>query len=288
MPSGVTGTEPPLGIVAGSGELPNVIAEAISGSGRSVFIIRIEGFAATSLDSWNGINASLGELGKTMSALRDAGCQRVVFVGKIDRPNLRTLKLDAFGQASLPRLLLASGNGDDALLTSLAGLFEAEGFELCAPGDLVPDLMSPRGHFAGPMPDDQVRSDFKKAWRIAGLTGAEDIGQGCVVADGVVLAIEAAEGTDAMLQRVATLPLELRGQSGNRRGVLVKRAKPGQDRRMDLPVIGMDTLRLAEKAGLGGIGIEAGGSLIVGMDQVANLATRLGLTLAGLGPNGQP
>ncbi len=278
---------PPLGILAGAGELPIVIAEALSEGGRAVFIVRIEGFASERLGRWNGISASLGELGRTISALRGAGCRSVVFAGKVDRPDLRTLKLDAFGQASLPGLLLAAGSGDDTLLSALARLFETEGFDPVAPLDVAAGLACATGHLAGPSPDDLIAADFAKGWRIAGLIGAEDIGQGCIVAGGLVLAVEAAEGTDEMLRRAASLPLSLRGRKGGRRGVLVKRAKPGQDRRMDLPVIGRDTVRLAAEAGLAGIGIEAGGSLVVGRESVFEAARALGLTLAGLGPDGR-
>ncbi|MEL6325153.1 MAG: UDP-2,3-diacylglucosamine diphosphatase LpxI, partial [Pseudomonadota bacterium] len=252
----------PIGLIAGRGGLPLSVAQEAERSGRSVFVVKLEGFAEPGLDAFPGTHASIGELGKTQAALREAGCEEVVFAGKVDRPDMAKLRIDARGQAALGTLVPAATKGDDGLLTALIDLFERDGFKIVGPEGVSSSFLAPSGVMVGLDLADQVRADFVKAYEIAGLIGGADIGQGVVVCQGVVLAVEAQEGTDAMLERVATLPLAVRGAPDRRRGVLVKRARPQQDRRMDLPAIGPETLKNAAAAGLLGVGVEAGAALI--------------------------
>ena len=270
-----------LGIIAGGGALPVALARHLAPE-REVFIVRLSGFADAALGSYAGVDMNIGEIGGVMDALRAVGCRRMVFVGAVRRPDFSTLRLDEAGQRHLPVLIEAAKGGDDALLSCLVDIFTREGFDVVGAETLCPELLCPAGLIAGTPPDARTLGDLSKAMRIARLIGSEDIGQGCVVADGLVLAVEAQEGTDGMLKRLADLPLAVRGTPERRRGVLVKCAKPDQDRRIDLPVVGAQTVEMAARAGLAGIGLEAGSCLIVERTAVLDMARAQELFVIGL------
>jgi DUF1009 family protein len=211
--------------------------------------------------------------------LRQSDCDAVCFAGIVTRPDFSALKPDLKGMAFLPQALAAAARGDDALLRAIVGFFEKEGFTVIGANDIADELLVEPGLIGAIAPDETARSDAAKALHIAGVTGAEDIGQGAVVCNGLVLAVEAQEGTDQMLARVAGLPAELRGDALDRKGVLAKRPKPGQERRIDLPVIGVSTVEGAAKAGLAGIVIPAGGAMVLGRDAVGRAADAAGLAV---------
>jgi DUF1009 family protein len=271
----------PIGIVAGGGALPVVLARRLDQK-QAVFVVRLAGFADAALEAYSGTEVNIGEIGGAIRALRTAGCQKLVFAGAVRRPEFGALKLDEVGRRHLPRLGVAAQKGDDALLSCLVEIFKDESFDVLGVQDLCPELLCSAGLIAGERPDQQALTDLAKALRIARLIGAEDIGQGCVVANGLVLAIEAQEGTDGMLQRLSDLPPAVRGTPELRRGVLVKCAKPTQDMRIDLPVIGRHTVENAARGGLLGIGLEAGSCLIVDREAVEELARAHGLFVIGL------
>lgn len=271
----------PIGIVAGGGALPVVLARRLDPN-QAVFVVRLAGFADAGLDAYSGTEVNIGEIGGAISALRTAGCQKLVFAGAVRRPEFSALRLDEVGRTHLSRLSAAAQKGDDALLSCLVEIFSDEGFAVIGVQDVCPEFLSSAGLIAGERPDQQALSDLAKALRISRLIGAEDIGQGCVVANGLVLAMEAQEGTDGMLRRLSDLPLAVRGTPELRRGVLVKCAKPAQDTRIDLPVIGKDTIENAARAGLVGIGLEAGSCLIVDREAVVEMARAHGLFVIGL------
>ena len=160
-------------------------------------------------------------------------------------------------------------------------MFEGEGFEIIGADEAAGNLKARKGLLAGPAPSEQHLSDLKKAAHIALEIGRLDIGQGAIVADGLVLCVEAQEGTDDMLHRCAELPQAVRGDRSDKRGVLVKRPKPQQERRVDLPAIGLATVEGAVAAGLAGIGFEAGGALILDEVNTIDRANELGLFLYG-------
>ena len=275
-----------IGIVAGRGALPEAVARSVERAGQSVFVLRLAGMADPALSQFPGTERALGQIGHAIEALKTAGCARICFIGKVDRPDLTQLNIDAFGLANLEALIAAARTGDDALMRAVAGIFEAEGLPVVGLERVAGDLIAPPGALVGETASGQLADDLKKAFEVAGVLGAQDIGQACVVCEGVVLAVEAQEGTDHMLSRIIELPLELRGTSEARRGVLVKRAKPGQDRRLDLPVIGPGTVDLVAAAGLAAIGVEAGASLISNRTEVIRSAEHIGLGVFGLGPDG--
>ena len=274
----------PLGLIAGLGELPVVIAQNAVATGQGVFVLRLKGFEEPGLSHFPGMTVGIGEVGIVIDALRSAGCQDVVFAGNVSRPDFRNLKLDFRGMALLPRVIAEARKGDDALLRVLVTEFEKAGFRVIGSEAAHANLLAPAGLLAGPMPSPSELADIEVAARVAAATGALDIGQGCVVCDGLVLAVEAQEGTDEMLKRCAGLPAALRGTADARRGVLVKRPKPVQERRIDMPTTGVSTVVLAAQAGLAGIAIEAGGALMLDRAAMEARANALGVFIYGFSP----
>ncbi|WP_411818226.1 LpxI family protein [Hyphococcus sp. DH-69] len=265
-----------LGVIAGGNALPLTVAAATAARNEDIFFVRLKGLADPELDQYPGVDCALGEAGKIIRSLKDANCDAVLLAGMVQRPELKDLKVDWRGAAILPGLLAAASKGDGAILEFLVKTLESEGFIVIGVDEAVNDLLATEGAIGKVTPDAQSLSDIRKAAAVVRALGEFDIGQGAVVANGLVLAIEAAEGTDAMLDRCGTLPNNI--QAG---GVLVKRPKPGQELRVDLPVIGTETIRRAAAVGLSGIAIEASVALIVDRPKVIKLADQAGLFVYG-------
>ncbi len=264
-----------VGILAGSGDLPGMLVEACRAGGREPFVVAFNGFTDPGLvagtrHAWVDIAA----VGKTFQLLRQAGCQAVVLAGRMRRPALSTLRPDARGLLVLAKV--AAAGGDDAVLRVLVKELEGEGFRVLGADDLLEDLLAPPGALGAIAPTDAHRADIARGVAVARALGAVDVGHAVVVQQGIVLGVEAVEGTDALLRRCAELKRE--GQAG----VLVKLKKMGQDRRVDLPVIGPDTIAAVRAAGLAGVAIEAGGTLIVRRAEVVATATATGQFVYGL------
>lgn len=269
-----------LGIVAGGGDLPVALAEHCASTGAAYFVARIAPLASAALDVHPGASHGLGAMGARMQALREAGCDVLVFVGQVRRQDPRDLQLDEGGMAMVPALLAAAPQGDDALLRAVMAEHEKVGFRVIGAEEAMAGLLADAGAWGAILPSAADMKDIAKAARIAEAIGRFDVGQGVVVCDGLPLAVEAQEGTDQMLVRVAALPVEVRG-SDARRGVLVKRPKPIQERRIDLPVIGVRTIEGAAKAGLAGVAVEAGGALAVRRSEIIAAADAAGLFVYG-------
>jgi hypothetical protein len=202
----------------------------------------------------------------------------------VKRPDFGALKLDARAALMMPKILSAARKGDDALLRVLGEEHEKEGFRLVGADEVMASLLAPVGALGKIAPTEEQLEDIRKGAQVAAALGTWDVGQGCIVCDGLVLALEAQEGTDSMLGRVVMLPPEIRGTSDRRRGVLVKRPKPIQDRRIDLPTVGVPTVAAAASAGLAGIAVEAGGALILQREEMIARADALGLFVYGFAP----
>ena len=278
----------PLGLIAGFGELPVAIASHAVASGQGVYVLRLKGFEEPALTEYPGEVVGLGEIGHVIDKLKAAGCRDVVFAGIVKRPNFKDLKLDMRGAMLLPKVISEARKGDDALLRVLVGEFEKHGFNVIGSEEANRALLAPAGLIAGPEPTDGNLADMWHAARVAMAAGALDIGQGCVVCDGLVLAVEAQEGIDEMLKRCARLPEEIRGTPGARRGVLVKRPKPSQERRIDLPTTGVSTVELVAAAGLAGLAVEAEGALLLRRSEMEDAAERLGVFIYGFKPDDAP
>lgn len=271
----------PLGIIAGLGDLPVQVARAAVERGQGVYILRLKGFVEPALDRYPGQISGIAEIGKMFNALRTAGCKQVCFAGIVKRPDFQALKPDLKAIKLLPKAIAAARDGDDALLRFMVELFESEGFEVIGADQAAKSLKARAGLLAGPQPTEAQMRDLHKAAHVAAEIGKLDIGQGAIVADGLVLCVEAQEGTDLMLERCAALPGQIRGAATARLGVLVKRPKPQQERRIDLPTIGLKTIEGAAQAGLAGIGFEADGALLLNSEALQTRANELGLFLYG-------
>lgn len=271
-----------LGLIAGGGGLPLALADHCRQTGRPYFVIRLRGFADAALNVHPGEVAGIAEIGRIVKLTRDAGCEALCFAGLVRRPDFSALKPDLRGLAWLPGAVLAARDGDEALLRFLMSQFEKEGFAIEGAHQVRGDLALPLGTLGALSPQDEHSVDIAKAMKIARDAGSLDIGQAAVVCDGLVLAVEAQEGTDALLRRVAELPAALRGAPGRRKGVLAKIAKPIQEERVDLPTIGLATVEGADKAGLAGIVGVAGKTLVIDRDAVSLAADAAGLFVAGL------
>lgn len=274
-----------LGLIAGGGSLPVEIAQHCQRSGRPLFVIRLKGFAGSGLEPYAGAEVGLAELGKCFKALKRAGCEAVCLAGQVNRPDFSSLLPDLRGLAALPAAIAAAGKGDDALLRMLVGEFEKEGFAVEGAHDVMDDLGLGEGPLGRVAPGADHRADIVQALAAARAVGRLDAGQAAVVCRGLVLALEAAEGTDALLARVADLPLALRGRPDAPSGVLAKTPKPAQETRVDLPTIGPATVHAAARAGLAGIVGEAGRLLVLDRDGVIALADELGLFVVGVEPH---
>ncbi|PZU55134.1 MAG: DUF1009 domain-containing protein [Brevundimonas sp.] len=274
-------TRPKLGLIAGGGDLPQAVAQRCDAEGRDLYVVRLEGFADPHLTRWPGDDFGMAQIGAILKALKRSGCAAVCLAGIVNRPDFKTLKPDLKGASLLPGIVAAAAKGDDALLRKILSVFEAEGFAVEGADDILGGETLPAGALGAVTPTAEQMSDLKKALHIAEKSGEFDIGQGAVVCDGLVLAVEAQEGTDAMLDRVAALPADLRGRPGQARGALGKAPKPIQDLRVDMPVIGPRTLENAARAGLAGVGGVSGRLILIDRPAVIETADRLGLFVWG-------
>ncbi|HYG88247.1 MAG TPA: UDP-2,3-diacylglucosamine diphosphatase LpxI [Azospirillum sp.] len=267
---------PKLGILAGGGELPARLATAVRGAGREVFIVAFEGQTdPATVVGFDHLWSRLGAAGSIIDRLRGEGVGELVFAGPVRRPSLTELMPDW----RTTKFLMRVGTralGDDGLLRAVARELEDEGFRVVGLHDFLGELLTVAGPAGSRLPDEQAERDIARGVEVALELGRLDVGQGCVVQQGIVLAVEAVEGTDAMLDRVGAL----RRPGGG--GVLVKVRKPQQDARLDLPTIGTTTVEKAAAAGLVGIAVQVGGSLTVDRAAVGELADRLGLFVVGI------
>jgi UDP-2,3-diacylglucosamine hydrolase len=274
-----TGKPRTLGIIAGGGKLPGQVAAAAAAAGRRVFMVGLEGFAEPAvLAPWPHAVIRMTAAGRILAALRAHSCQDLVLIGPVRRPSLLGLRPDAEGARILARIGMAAFAGDDGLLGAVIRVLGEEGFRVIGAQDVVREVLAPAGVLTRSAPDDLALADIRRAIAVVRALGAADVGQGCVVQQGVVLALEAAEGTDAMLARCTALARPGPG------GVLVKLLKPGQERRADLPTVGLQTVHGAAAAGLRGVAFEAGGTILAERAAAIAAADAAGLFLLGLDP----
>tara|TARA_Y100000588_G_scaffold347339_1_gene396080 strand:- start:8297 stop:9181 length:885 start_codon:yes stop_codon:yes gene_type:complete len=267
---------PKLGIIAGGGELVSELCSACSESGRQYFVVGIRGNAdQSSLQGTPHKIIRLGAIGELVSELRKQAVEEIVMVGSIQRPTWQEVRPDLRALRLLPRFL-SGGQGDGDILRIAIMELENEGFRVIGVEQIMPDLLTPVGSIGRYSPSSQVRKDIALGLRVATTIGHLDIGQAVVVQQGLVLGVEAAEGTDSLIFRCGLL--SKRGE----KGTLIKVKKPLQDSRADLPTIGPYTVRRAQESGLGGIVLQARASLIVGRRKVIELADRHGIFVLGI------
>lgn len=261
-----------LAILSGSGSLPVMLAEAYPEATRVVFH-GVEHEMQPQLSEHR-----FEKLASLFEDLKSRGVTRVVLAGAMSRPALDPAQLDPFMMQLVPRLMAAMQGGDDAILRLIIAVFEEQGFEVTGAHELLPGMTVPEGLFAGPEPSDAILSDASRAADILLALSPLDIGQGTVVAGGLCLGIETLQGTDALLRFVGETPAHLRRGKG---GILLKAPKRGQDLRVDMPVVGPETVRNAAEAGLEGIVGAAGKVLIVDQEATRAALEDTGLFLMG-------
>lgn len=277
-----------VGVIAGRGALPAHLARTLSARGVPVVLAAMDGTTVENPENRPLIRFRVEKLGALFKALKTEGVGELVFAGGVQRPKLDPTRFDFKTMTLAARFVPALKAGDDGLLRTVIGIFEAEGFAVRAAHEIAPDLLPPEGVLTRAEPSERDRKDAARAARIVAALAGADVGQGAVVAQGQALAVEALPGTDAMLAWVAGAAGAVRPDPALGRGVLFKGPKPGQDRRIDLPAIGPATVAGAVAAGLAGIAIEAGGVMILDRDEAVAAADAAGLFLwvrpAGLAP----
>lgn len=271
-----------LGLIAGGGEMPRRIVEACRTAGRPVFVIALNGLtepalAAEAPHQW----LRMGAVSRILAALHQAGAGDLCLAGTFRRPSWRELMPDLRAARFLTRVGF-SGLGDDEAMRAVRAELEAEGFRLVTVAEVLAGWTAPAGLLTRAAPDPQALADIRRGLEVARTIGRLDVGQGAVVQQGIVLAVEAAEGTDAMLARCSTLKREGPG------GVLVKALKPQQDVGLDVPTIGVTTVRGAAAAGLRGIAVEAGRAMLVDPPAIAAAADDCGLFVFCLDKDAEP
>jgi hypothetical protein len=269
---------PKLGILAGRGELPRRIVEAAQASGREVFVIAFnsETDPATVADGAAHAWVDVAAVGRTIKLLKQADVKELVLIGPVGRPDFTKLKPDWHGAKLLPKIIRAARQGDDAIMKVVVEDLESQGFTILGAEAVLANLGAPGGSFGAHAPDARDQADIERGMAVVARLGQLDIGQAVVVRDGYVLAVEAAEGTDEMLRRCGQFRTE------ERAGVLIKRPKPEQERRVDLPTIGVPTVEGAAAAGLKGIAVEAGGALVTDRAAVTRAADAAGIFVCGI------
>jgi DUF1009 family protein len=286
MNSGVTvqlTDDGPLAVICGGGSLPFAVADAVAKRGRRVVLFAIQGWVDPErIAAYRHHWASFGQFGWFCRVARAEGCRDVVFIGSLVRPAIWQLRPDFKTLRLLPRILRIFRGGDDHLLSGIASIFEEHGFRLIGAHEIAPEILMPEGPLGREHPSSRDLADIRKGLELLNATSPFDIGQAVVVADERVIAIEAAEGTDRMLSRVAQLRRSGQLEGALDRGVLVKAAKRGQDRRLDLPSIGPQTIDGAKRAGLAGIAVTAGSTIVADPDRIGAAADREKLFVIGV------
>jgi DUF1009 family protein len=272
----------PVAIVCGAGVFPFAVADAASRRGRRVVLFALRGWADPQLVArfphhW----FALGQTATVIRHAREEGCRDFVFIGSLVRPSIRQLRMDFTTLRLLPRIFRLFRGGDNHLLSGLGQILEEQGLRVVGAHEIAPEILVPAGVLGRHRPSARDMADVALGGSLLDRMGPFDIGQAVVIADRRVLAIEAAEGTDQMLARVATMRAEGRISLPGPMGVLVKAPKPQQDRRYDLPSVGARTVDAAAKAGVAGIAVEAGGAISADLQDLIRAADAAGLFFIG-------
>jgi DUF1009 family protein len=274
----------PLGIVCGAGAFPIAVAEAVMRRGRPVLLLALKGFADPAVARFPHEWVPFGAFGTGLRRMREHGVRDLVVIGSVHRPRLREFRLDWTTLKLLPQLAKLYRGGDDHLLSGVGDLLDAQGFRLIGVSDVAPELLVPAGVLGMHRPSAEDESDIALGADLLRAIGRFDVGQAVVISARRILGVEAAEGTAGLLARIAKLRNSGRLKLPTPSGVLVKAPKPQQSRRIDLPAIGADTVAQAKDAGLRGIAVEAGGTIVADAAGMVRAADAAGLFVVGMPP----
>jgi hypothetical protein len=269
----MTGGGECLAIVAAGGSVPVHVAEAARAAGRPVFVIGLDGVADERLRAFPHEMLKWGQLGRARELLAERHVGDLVLIGTVkSRPDFANIKVDLGAVRLLPKVLALLVGGDDSLLRGVVKLIEDMGYRVVGAHEIAPDLVARRGFVVGRRLSAAARADVGVAFHAARAVGGLDIGQAVVSVGRRVVAVEGAEGTDALIERVGVLKASGRVKWTGRSGVLAKCARPNQDLRVDMPTIGPATVEAVARVGLAGIAIEAGRVMIADRPQTVALA----------------
>lgn len=267
---------PKLAIIAGNGSIPFYLIEECNKIGREYCLIIIEGHGKELSEKYEpDYIVSLSKMGRAVKYVKNIGIKHILMVGGVKRPSLKNIIPDLW-TAKFLTTISSKVSGDNSVLSKLTKALEREGFIIVAPEEVLPNLICPKGTLGKVKPNQQNNEDISTGYRIAKIIGANDIGQSIIIENGLVIAVEAAEGTDRMIKRSLNLKKEKKA------GVLIKVIKPMQDKRIDRPVIGIDTIKAVKKAGLDGIALESNEILILNYSDVILYADEEGLFVEGI------
>lgn len=274
-----------IAIVAGGGSIPVMVANNLADAGTPPFVAMLTGEADETLSKYEHMRISTALIGKLIAELKKKNIKKVVIVGSVQgrpkwtefRPDLITLKL-------MTRIAVVLRSGDNKLLSTAVNAIEEEGIKVIGVHEIFPHLLATEGEIAGTRPSQLQMNSILIGARAAAQLGELDAGQGVIVIGSRIVALEGAEGTDEMLERV--VDLRARGKLPQKAGgVLIKLCKPQQDKRVDMPTIGARTVHNAAKAKLDGIAVQAGNTLISNIEETIAGAQSAGLFIYGLSSN---
>ena len=273
----------PVGVIAGGGVMPFAVADSLVKRGIAPVMFALRGACDSErLDRFRHHWISVGQLGRATRLFRSEGCRDLIFIGTLARPALSEIRLD-WGTLRVLREVWASfRGGDDHLLSGIGRILERDGFRMVGIKDVAPDLLTPEGCLTRAAPDADASADIVLAREVLAALGPFDIGQAVVVINRHVVGVEDIEGTDGLLARIASLRQRGRIRAGEKRGVLVKAPKRGQDLRFDLPTIGPRTVEGAAEAKLAGIAVVAGNTLLAEPQAMIEQADAAGLFVTGV------
>ncbi len=265
-----------LGLIAGGGMMPVEIIKHCNEQGREIFAVGLEPFSwEEQLSGAPHIFAKIGEVGKILKAMAKNEVKEIVLAGGIKRPSLKELIPDWEGTKLIAKLAIKKMN-DNNMFLAVIDEIERHGFKVVGIEDVVPEMLFAEGVYGKVKPTSDDLDDIRRGITVAKALGAVDVGQAVVVQEGMVLAVEAIEGTDMMLSRAATVKKQ------GKAPVMVKILKPGQDTRTDLPAIGLQTIEQLKKYGIKGIAVEAGAILLIERDAVIQMANESGIFIIGM------
>lgn len=268
----------PLAVLAGGGVLPSIVAAAAVRSGRPVTVVAIRGEADPSIAVYPHRWVNWGDIGLLLTTLRSHGTRELVMVGRIGaRPDYEEIELDRGGRLTRRAIVEIFRGGDNSVLSGAVRLFESRGFRVLGAHEIARELVAASGWMTRTQGVAEDLGDGDLAFAAAKAIGAMDVGQAAVAVDGRIVALEGAEGTDGMLERVADLKFAGKITARPRAGVLAKCAKPHQDLRVDMPTIGPETIKAAKAAGLAGIVVETGHVMVAEREATIRRADSLGL-----------
>ncbi len=273
----------PVGLIAAGGVMPFAVADSLVARGIDPVLFALKGACdPVAVTRFRHHWISVGQLGRAVKLFRSENCRDLVFIGTLVRPALSEIRLDWGTLRVLGRVWAAFRGGDDHLLSGIGRILEQDGFRMVGIRDVAPDLLMPEGCITRVAPDESAAADIARGREVLRALSPFDIGQAAVVIDGHVVGVEDIEGTDGLLARVTRLRAEGRIRARAARGVLVKAPKSGQDLRCDLATVGPRTVEGAVKAGLGGIAIIAGNTIVVEPQAMIETADAAGLFVTGL------